>query len=165
MSLKVNFPSFGRVIDKDILSQGLERLLLRENKLNIDSLFEEPLSQLGALESNYYLCNQLLRDSDWASMSHSIELRTPLVDAELLKSIGPFVNQMKKMKGKKMLADAPEIKLPEAIINKKKTGFSLPINNWLHEAVNSIGQQKNYSNEESWARNWSKALIGQKFDL
>jgi asparagine synthase (glutamine-hydrolysing) len=155
----------GEFVDRDLLSEGLEKLLLRENKLHIDSFFEEPLSQLGYLESNYYLCNQLLRDSDWASMSHSIELRTPLVDAELLKSIGPHVNQMKGMKGKKMLADSPEIKLPDVIINKKKTGFSLPINNWLHEAVNSMGQQKNYSNEDSWARNWSKALIGQKFDL
>ena len=155
----------GRFVDKDLLAEGLEKLLLRENKLHIDSFFEEPLSQLGCLESNYYLCNQLLRDSDWASMSHSIELRTPLVDVELLKSIGPHVNQMKGMKGKKLLADAPNVKLPDAIINKKKTGFSLPINNWLYEAVNSMGQQKNYSNEDSWARNWSKALIAQEFDL
>ena len=72
---------------------------------------------------------------------------------------------MKGMKGKKLLADAPNVKLPDAIINKKKTGFSLPINNWLYEAVNSMGQQKNYSNEDSWARNWSKALIAQEFDL
>jgi hypothetical protein len=56
-------------------------------------------------------------------------------------------------------------KIYDVIINKKKTGFSLPINNWLHEAVNSMNQQKNYSNEDSWARTWSKALIGQKFDL
>ena len=98
-------------------------------------------------------------------MSHSIELRTPLVDSELLKSIGPYVNQMNSMRGKKMLADSPKIKLPDEIINKKKTGFSLPINNWLQEAVNHMGQQKSYSKTDAWARNWSKALIGKKFDL
>ena len=37
------------------------------------------------MESQIYLRNQLLRDSDWASMYHSIELRTPLVDFFLLK--------------------------------------------------------------------------------
>ncbi len=155
----------GEFVDRDLLTEGLEKLFVRENELHNDSCFEEPLSQLGYLESNYYLCNQLLRDSDWASMSHSIELRTPLVDSELLKSIGPYVNQMNSMRGKKMLADSPKIKLPDEIINKKKTGFSLPINNWLQEAVNHMGQQKSYSKTDAWARNWSKALIGKKFDL
>ena len=36
------------------------------------------------------LRNQLLRDSDWASMGHSLELRTPLVDAKLLECWGPM---------------------------------------------------------------------------
>ena len=35
----------------------------------------------GQIESTTYLRNQLLRDSDWASMDHSVELRTPLADA------------------------------------------------------------------------------------
>ena len=38
---------------------------------------------VGLLESTLYLRNQLLRDSDWASMGHSLELRTPLVDASI----------------------------------------------------------------------------------
>ena len=29
--------------------------------------------------------NQLLRDTDWASMAHSLEVRVPLVDAVLLE--------------------------------------------------------------------------------
>ena len=36
-------------------------------------------AQVALLESTRYLRNQLLRDSDWASMAHSVELRTPLV--------------------------------------------------------------------------------------
>ena len=39
------------------------------------------------LDSTLYLRNQLLRDSDWASMAHSLELRTPLVDAALLDAL------------------------------------------------------------------------------
>ena len=42
---------------------------------------------LSNLESIYYLRNQLLRDSDWASMYHGVELRTPLVDITLLEDL------------------------------------------------------------------------------
>ena len=42
---------------------------------------------LSQIESSTYLRNQLLRDSDWASMDHSVELRTPLVDAWLLRDL------------------------------------------------------------------------------
>ena len=39
------------------------------------------------LESSRYLRNQLLRDSDWAGMAHSLEIRVPLVDAVLTERI------------------------------------------------------------------------------
>src|SRR5262249_32812985 len=35
------------------------------------------------MESGLYMRNQLLRDADWASMAHSLELRVPLVDVWL----------------------------------------------------------------------------------
>jgi len=38
------------------------------------------------LEATLYMRNQLLRDADWTSMAHSIELRVPLVDIEVLAS-------------------------------------------------------------------------------
>ena len=59
---------------------------------------------VGLLESTHYLRNQLLRDSDWASMGHSLELRTPLVDAQLLSTLGPYVGGFKRGAGKVMLA-------------------------------------------------------------
>ena len=45
-----------------------------------------PIQKLEFLIWNlFYMKNQLLRDSDWASMFHGIELRTPFVDAYLLR--------------------------------------------------------------------------------
>ncbi len=52
-------------------------------------LADEPTLALAQIESMTYLRNQLLRDSDWASMDHSIELRTPMVDAHLLDLLTP----------------------------------------------------------------------------
>ena len=48
-----------------------------------------PFARVAALESSLYLRNQLLRDMDWASMAHSLEVRVPLVDAHLLRKVAP----------------------------------------------------------------------------
>ncbi|MCB9460736.1 MAG: asparagine synthase (glutamine-hydrolyzing) [Anaerolineaceae bacterium] len=87
----------------------------------------DPWMQVHVLESKLYMGNRLLRDSDWASMAHSVELRVPLVDATLRTQMaqvgfGRSLNLTKPMIARK---SAPE--LPEAIFNKPKTGFYIPV--------------------------------------
>ena len=48
------------------------------------------------------MSNQLLRDSDWASMYHSVELRTPLVDSQLLHDVAPHTKYFSNSMGKKI---------------------------------------------------------------
>lgn len=86
---------------------------------------------LGQIESTTYLRNQLLRDSDWASMDHSVELRTPLVDAHLLASLQTALPSFSRHPCKRLLAEAPENPLPRAIIERRKTGFGIPVGRWL----------------------------------
>ena len=45
--------------------------------------------RIASLEASLYMRNQLLRDTDWASMAHSVEVRTPLVDSALLRQLAP----------------------------------------------------------------------------
>src|SRR5213076_2656741 len=63
-------------------------------------------ARVAALESSLYLRNQLLRDMDWASMAHSLEVRVPLVDAHLLRTLAPLLVSRRE-RGKQLLADAP----------------------------------------------------------
>ena len=66
--------------------EGFERLdllALLERTVTPDP--GTPYARVAALESSLYLRNQLLRDMDWASMAHSLEVRVPLVDAHLLR--------------------------------------------------------------------------------
>lgn len=86
---------------------------------------------LAQIESTMYLRNQLLRDSDWASMHHSVELRTPLVDYHLLLSLQPYLSAFSKFPKKSLLANAPEKPLPLAVRNRPKTGFSIPVYQWI----------------------------------
>lgn len=95
---------------------------------------EVPRLALGQIESMIYLRNQLLRDSDWASMAHGVELRTPLVDAYLLQQLQPLLGNFARFPHKRLLAEAPQKPLPEAIITRRKTGFGIPVARWLAEA-------------------------------
>lgn len=91
----------------------------------------DPRVAVSLLESRFYLRNQLLRDSDWASMSHSVELRTPLVDAWLLRRLVPLTGAFRRFPKKTLLADSPKDALPTEIVNRRKTGFGTPVNEWL----------------------------------
>jgi asparagine synthase (glutamine-hydrolysing) len=95
------------------------------------SLPADPRLALGQLESTLYLRNQLLRDSDWASMDHSVELRTPLVDAHLLRQMTPLLKAFTRFPGKSLLAEAPAVPLPREIVGRRKTGFGVPVTVWM----------------------------------
>jgi asparagine synthase (glutamine-hydrolysing) len=117
---------------------------------------------VGLLEATFYMRNQLLRDSDWASMGHSLELRTPLVDAALLEILGPYVSGFTGGAGKGMLAQSPRKSLPGSIVNRPKTGFSLPMATWLSGAAH----KRAWADlpllavpGTPWARRWARAVI------
>ena len=46
-------------------------------------------AKVSMLEACWYMRNQLLRDADWASMAHGLELRVPLVDVPLWRAVVP----------------------------------------------------------------------------
>jgi asparagine synthase (glutamine-hydrolysing) len=100
-------------------------------------LASDPVLAVGQLESLGYLRNQLLRDSDWASMDHSVELRTPLVDAWLLRALSPDFGRFSRHPGKQLLARAPATALPDALARRPKTGFSTPVSAWLDGLVDA----------------------------
>ena len=110
---------------------GLARLALDERFAM--SLSPDPGSDLGrvtALESAWYMRNQLLRDTDWAGMAHSLEVRTPLVDFTLLQAMAPYVPLLAPGVGKRALANAPSTPLPAGAAEQSKLGFSVPISSW-----------------------------------
>ena len=109
-------------------------------------LATDPRLAVGQLESTGYLRNQLLRDSDWASMAHSVELRTPLVDARLLDDLRPLLPHFQRFPGKQLLARAPSTALPPAITGKPKTGFSTPVRRWLADQDPSLSLAQRVAN-------------------
>ena len=89
-----------------------------------------PRTKVSALEATWYMRHQLLRDSDWASMAHSLEIRVPLVDTVFFRRIAPMLVS-ETPPGKRDMAASPVKPLPDTIINRPKTGFAVPMPDWL----------------------------------
>jgi asparagine synthase (glutamine-hydrolysing) len=127
-------------MDPDMASEGLQRLdtlaALAACKQGIQS---ERLA-ISALESQWFMRNQLLRDADWAGMAHSLEIRVPFVDLQLLDGFIE-IPSLSTSREKAMIAQAVAPELPHAVLNRPKTGFSVPIHQWLnpeaHHSTNS----------------------------
>jgi asparagine synthase (glutamine-hydrolysing) len=83
------------------------------------------------MESTQYMRNQLLRDSDWASMASSVELRVPLVDARLHRQLAAAGFEPARRLGKGALVRRLAPELPEALWHRPKTGFYVPVLEWL----------------------------------
>ena len=76
------------------------------------------------LEYEFYMANQLLPDADFFSMQHSIEVRMPFLDKELITQSPKHKNENWSSFGKHALIKAvPE--LPEYIFNRVKKGFTI----------------------------------------
>jgi len=117
---------------------------------------DDPALALGQIESATYLRNQLLRDSDWASMDHSVELRTPLVDAHLLSQLQPLLRAFARYPGKALLAGAPQRALPGEVVGRRKTGFGIPVASWMGATrPDSAG-----AGSREWGREVAEAYAG-----
>ncbi len=140
------------IMDPDLAREGLAALDIRARLRQTAAPIASPRAKLTALESAWYMQNQLLRDSDWAGMAHSLEIRVPLVDIALLRALAPMINGARPP-GKADMAASPAQALPEAVLNRKKTGFSVPVRDWL--GADEPGTQ------ERGLRGWARIVHGR----
>lgn len=112
-----------------------------------------PYDQIMALEYSVYLKNCLLRDADWAGMAHSLEIRTPLVDAMLFEQVITLRRANPKCPHTKLdWAQTPRLPLPAELQNRAKSGFDFPIREWLMSGGNLVGKDRG-------RRGWARSLI------
>jgi asparagine synthase (glutamine-hydrolysing) len=90
----------------------------------------------------WYMRNQLLRDADWAGMAHALEIRVPLVDGALYHAVAAFGFD------KQAMARAPRTPLPPQVLTRPKSGFFVPVREWLMAA----DEQTTGRGLRGWAR-------------
>jgi len=98
----------------------------------------DPVNRVSYLESRCYMLNTLLRDSDFMSMSQGLELRVPLIDHQLAKTVLALPGAWKLGRTpKKLLVEALAGSLPDEIVYRRKRGFTLPFEHWMRQDLRS----------------------------
>jgi len=149
------------VMGQDLAREGLRRL--KPLHRLAASLAPDPGSDTArvcVLEFSHYMRNQLLRDADWAGMAHGIEIRVPLVDLVLLRALVSAIQTLEPGIGKAALARAPVTPLPEAVVKRAKTGFSVPTGAWMAAASQHGKPSESVrAPKELASRRWSRLVL------
>jgi asparagine synthase (glutamine-hydrolysing) len=107
----------------------------RFGELYAASTASDPVNRLLDLDIQTYLTDDILTKVDIASMAHSLEVRCPLVDQELMAFAASVPGEM-KLRGlttKLILREVAKPLLPEKILTRRKQGFGLPVDRWMRD--------------------------------
>ena len=128
-----------RVLNRDFVAEGMKRLGDELGDAFAPGI--NGFAKVSILESSRYMRNQLLRDSDWAGMAHSLEIRVPLVDSVVIEKLAGLAAAGRFQYGKAVLARTLSNGLPQAVASRPKTGFTVPLWQWLRKSP-AIGDWK-----------------------
>jgi asparagine synthase (glutamine-hydrolysing) len=95
------------------------------------------------VDVNTYLPGDLLVKMDIATMAHSLEVRSPFLDHELMEFAARLPGHW-KVSGKttkKVLKDALRPWLPDHLIERPKRGFGVPIAEWLAGPLSELPRE------------------------
>jgi asparagine synthase (glutamine-hydrolysing) len=115
--------------------QFIERL---QQSLDMDAI-----NRVSYLESRCYMLNTLLRDADAMSMAHGLEVRVPLIDHQLAHRVLtlPGTWKLDRATPKPLLLKTLGTPLPDKIVHRPKRGFTLPMRDWMRDAMRPAVEQ------------------------
>ena len=137
------------MLDSDLVREGLRQLQSLEQLDACASGLPTPRAKVAALQMKWYMRNQLLRDSDWAGMAHGIEIRVPFVDLHVIRQLAALPILSPNPPGKADIAASPMRRVPEEILQRPKTGFSIPVDQWARSIDDG---RKSERGLRGWAR-------------
>ena len=94
---------------------------------------EDPLALIQYIDTHTYLVGDINTKVDRASMAHSLEVREPLMDHEIVEWLATLPSSLKIRGGesKFLLKKAMELHLPNDIMYRPKMGFAVPLARWF----------------------------------
>ena len=97
------------------------------------------LDRLLDLNLRTYLLDDLLVKADRTSMAHALELRSPMLDVELLDYTSRLPARLKArgLSLKRVLKASVADIVPSEILNRPKRGFGVPLDRWFREDLRS----------------------------
>jgi asparagine synthase (glutamine-hydrolysing) len=100
-----------------------------------------PTSKILYADTKTYLVDDILTKVDRMSMLNSLEVRSPLLDHELIEWAVRLSLQW-KLRGKKqkyiLVKLAERLGIPHRALYRKKQGFALPLDHWLRNELREL---------------------------
>ena len=117
------------------LRYAVDPVARRFGELYARSTAADPINRLLEIDVRTYLTDDILTKVDIASMAHSLEVRSPLLDQDLMVFAAslPGAVKLKGLQTKLILREVARPLLPEKILTRRKQGFGLPIDRWMRE--------------------------------
>ncbi len=105
-----------------------------------DSSAEDPLGRMLDVDVGLYLPDDLLAKVDIATMAHSLEARSPLLDPELMQFAAALPARFKVSGGEKKIALRSALRgwVPDAVLDAPKQGFAVPLAQWLRGELRDL---------------------------
>jgi len=125
--------SYGQGIDREHSLEPVRRLQEHVRGQNT-------LDAMLYIDTKTWLPDDLLIKADKMTMANSVELRVPLLDHRLLEFAASLPSSF-KLKGfstKYILKKTLSRRIPQAILNRKKTGFPVPYESWLRNDLKDL---------------------------
>lgn len=99
----------------------------------LNSNTDDPLALIQYLDLKTYLVGDINTKVDRASMAHSLEVREPLMDHELVEWLAtlPSSYKISGNEGKYLFKKSMEPYLPTDVLYRPKMGFSVPLARWF----------------------------------
>ncbi|WP_066164464.1 asparagine synthase (glutamine-hydrolyzing) [Aliarcobacter cryaerophilus] len=96
--------------------------------------------QMMAIDYKLFMNDDVLTKVDRASMSVSLEGREPLLDHRIIEYMArvPLNIKYKNKQGKYLLREVLYKYLPKEIVDKPKSGFQIPLNEWLRSELKPL---------------------------
>ncbi len=94
---------------------------------------DDPLGLIQYIDTHTYLIGDINTKVDRASMAHSLEVREPLMDHQLVEWLATLPSNLKMRKGesKYLLKKSMEPMLTTDILYRPKMGFAVPLARWF----------------------------------
>ncbi len=101
------------------------------------------LSRILYADLKTYLPNDILVKTDRMAMANSLEVRSPLLDHEVIEFAASLPVRLKYHHGvaKYLLKRYAEQLVPAAVVRRPKMGFSFPLADWLRSDLRMTGEE------------------------
>jgi asparagine synthase (glutamine-hydrolysing) len=99
----------------------------------------DPLDRMTLVDSLNYLTDDILQKVDRAAMAVGLETRVPFLDKDVVEFAAKIPPDMKvrEGQGKWLVRQVLYEHIPAELIDRPKTGFSIPLDDWLRGPLKS----------------------------